>query len=496
VSLKSSSLIFLMVILAASRAVEQDSHGQRTEGAPEAESDRIVLSPERSFFLSLQIKHSSLRLRPIIDGLKLPVDRLRFLCCESIQEELNLSDESASRVMELGKDLKEFENRHRWEYSVVPNSVSKIAKKKVVQFASKLEGFERGSFLGDDEFRRLDTLRLQFACLGTASVLGGFSPLEKVSKNLSLSSSQRAEIRKIIKENLGDLLTIRNCMEDIESILNERQRTEFSAIFESIQDGKVSKALSLAQCFDLMEVEEYIDIELLYTENEDLVADTFLLGPLVLTRNGRLAVEQEYLEGGAVTCVPKPWRRILEALISGETGWADLVEEQSTALAGLKTIRTNKSGRGQIVYYGYSASFDVGQYPQADWSQMEYADWSTRFREAISKSDQRLGRKIKEILLPFQLESIQTALAIARNRELGLYHITERFLPQLELTDNQKNKIKQARQKRKELLCSKFRNIARECMKVLSEKQEDWLRENLGSPGVIYPCFWLFFVSN
>jgi hypothetical protein len=244
----------------------------------------------------------------------------------------------------------------------------------------------------------------------------------------------------------------------------------------------------LAQCRDLKRFEE---INKKTKVVEDSI-DSFLLERTVLTFEGDLTTETQYLERGAVTAVPQPSRKILDSILRGEMNWLELTDQQKDEIAKLKTVEVGTNGIQRIYYYGAFQFKSLGPYPEKTWDNFKYQDWASRFQKASMSADRSLGEKISETLLAHQLESMRTALAISKFIDLGPYHIVENFLPVLKLKEKQLEKIKDFRERRLKRLQEIFRSIDKQSFRQLSETQTAFLRENLGDRAEIYPCIWLF----
>lgn len=455
-----------------------------------AAPDQIILNPNFTVFYSFYPSNDnsdSVQLRYVRDNIELPIDRVRFLVLENVLDDLKLPSSLLARVEGLRDRLEQFETKDKWEYFAEPEAIKKRANDRIAALIRECEEIAGENGLDSEAIKRLNQIRLQFACLGFDNDRRVKRPREILLAKLDLTPKQISEIKAIVDGELGDELLLEVCLSEIRRVFNNPQKDMFDQYTGMLKELTIPRAYSLAKCYELERFDYSRD-----GESGDELVDPFLIERTALTHSGKFAAELLFTERGAVTCVPKPWRHILNGILGGQLDWLQIVESQEVEIRTLKRLDSDEDGQSRLWYYGSHHLRSVGEYPKADWSIAQYEDWSHRFRSAVEEADRSLGDRLSEILLPFQLESIRMAMAIAKIQELGPYHVVENFMPDLELSEGQKDEIKKLREKRLEKLKAIHRSIHQECLRVLSESQVETLRENLGDPVSIYPCFWIF----
>jgi hypothetical protein len=421
------------------------------------------------------------------DNIKLPIDRIRFLNDKQIQEELQLSPQVVENLAEALEMLRRFELEDKWNYYSPLELVSKQAHRNVEAFIEELLDIDREGWLSERQLVRLDQLRLQFRCFGVpdSHSYTGKSFIEKVAQHLNLTNQQLKIIRSIVEDELGDALLIKNQLEPIQAELTEQQSQALERFFRPYLNLHAPVGLSMAQCQPFLRLD---DIE----KHRPSTIDLELVHGTVLTLSGKVAVESAYLEG-RYFFVPTPAAKIVDLVVDGELDWLDLSDQQKTEIGSLKYMNKRPDGRRVISYFGGEAPSAVHKELQPDWGLSEYAKWQERYAKARIEADEKLYEELKTILLPMQLDQIKLALATHKTLELGIYHIIGDNLAELlKLSEAQKKKIIELKDKQLQTLKKAFEAIDTRSRKELTEDQKKFIDSYLGVCCPIYPCFWVF----
>ena len=425
-------------------------------------------------------KPDTIILEIVRDSTELPLDRLRFLSVDWVQEELGIGQPEKDDLNKLLGVLDSFEKHDKWHYYAVAEEVAAKARAKAKNLQNQFKEFREEH--PHIKWDRLDQIRLQFACLGVWPNPKIVSPVQVVRRKLDLSKSQCKTFASIAKEELGDLLSFDSCFSGVEEILDPSQQSLFRNYMKPFHGNSVNPAIALAHCRDMQK-----------HESPDEQLDSVISDPIVLTMHGRFAVATQYLVDGSLVFVPRPWRRVLDSFRTGDVSWLELTEAQRGQLKALRIIRRRDDGISTVSYHGSHVFEALGPRPQQGCTAAEYHQWEDQCKRLTIEADSILGDAIKEVLLPVQLDSLKTALAISKIPHIGPMHVLQCMSEEMDITRNQQQKLQEFSQDRLQLLGMKFDTIDQRCRAELSAEQVDLLSRLLGPAVQGYPSVFLFF---
>jgi len=443
----------------------------------------IALSGQYSHFYRLRIRPGELGAKlnrmKIRDNIEIPIDCIRFLADIRIREELGLPDSIEEQLQPLFDSLIQFERKDKWEFHSSVESVSLNSQQRVHDFIEKLN--TKLPILSETQLNRLEQLRLRFNCLDTGT------PLEKAKSLLNLSGSQSVSIGQIVNQELEGWLRLDLQLESLGRVLSDDQKGKVDAIFIPFLKLETPKGLLLAQSRELMQIEDV-------KKERASAFDLELIEGTVLTLSGRTAIRSSYLEADGFS-PSRPWKQILNLILNNGMDWLEITESQRSELSNLKIAEPMEDGGRRITYFGSDHCSRIER-PTMEWTKRKYSDWQKQFKRAWQEADENLGSKMKEILLPVQVDVIRTGLAAQRAMELGPYHLLKNSLAEtLEISDDQKKMILDLRSKRLASLESVFLKIENRAKGELSEKQRKLFEEMFGEPCSLYPSIWVFLVK-
>ena len=446
-----------------------------------SDSKKISLSPRITLFYSVDMRNKGLAaMNRVRDGTQLPVAQLRILVQEWVQDELELDDDARRRLKELAELLKKFESRAKWDYYCPSDEASTKAQASSQDLLDKFSTFK--SDFPEIKWSRLEQVQLQFACMGIERTVRAKSPIQILRERLDISPEQKAAFKSIFKDELGDLLTYGPFLTELENLLDKSQKRYFREYMKPFMNGSIHPAFSLAHCRTIVQQKPVrAELNLCLTE------------PTLLAQNGHLAFRSQYLMSGSLSSVPRPWRRILDSVRSGDMSWLELTDDQNARLLALRTSRTREDGirSKSHYYYGSEVFSELGPRPERGCTESEYRTWQSDFKRLSEKADMLLGGAIKEILLPNQVDALETALAISKVPEIGPIHVLSYLKETLRLTPIQEKDIKQLGQERLERLKEKFDVVDQRCREELSSEQLEWWSQNIGPTAARYPSLFL-----
>lgn len=442
----------------------------KTENDPRAKSSSVIL-----------------QLCSLNDNVTVLLDKLRFLAVEEIQRDLKLTEGQREKLSVHLKRLDEFERQAKWDVHLGCDEIKQSATRKVDELRSFIVGGNLAKILTVEQQERLDQLRRRFYLLGK-----GRDELDLQNwfvKQLGLSSEQRDSLKSIVEKNLEGKLESSKTRDEIVEVLNESQTEMLDDCFSGLWKTKMPISLSLAQTVPMLE----------YPETEKLLSSEFqpaLVGGVVLVPSGQICAADIYLERNPTYCGFSPGMRLHDQIISGNLDWLELADQQREDISALRQIsdrsRDDPPKPPIMRYFGQEEISEcLKKRPPPNCSTVEFRRWEDEFLKVKQRCDQKLADKIKDILLPFQVESLKRALAQGRCHELGIHTLCSNRMVRIDdLSTSQVEQIQDVAKKRHSDLVKAFSNIEREMRDFLTASQLDWFDEQFGNYSELYPSIW------